>query len=468
MKPLGTIVFCAAEAAPFAKVGGLGDVAGSLPKALKRLGMNPVIVLPRYGFINPHELGFERLPLQLEVSLLGSSVSVGVWKGALPGLPNNASVPVYLIEHPTYFGTRQTVYSSHLEEDIQSFLLLSKAVFPLMKALKLPPDILHVHDWHTAAAAIDLLEFRQADPFFQHTQSVLTIHNIAYQGVSGPGELNWLGEGLRLADFITAVSPTYATEIQTPEGGAGLHQVIRQRSNHLKGILNGIDTDLFNPMTDAFIPETYNRQTFHQGKRLCKRVLQQELGLEVHPEIPLIGMVTRLVEQKGLDILLPVMDLLASRRAQWIFLGSGEPGYEALLKELNGRYRNMVSYVGFNLALGQKIYAGSDIFLMPSRFEPCGLGQLIALRYGAVPLVRETGGLADTVIDLRKSYEVGNGFSFAPYESGALLETVDTALSYFKDETTWQHLVQNGMAEDYSWERSAKQYRNVYQKLKQR
>lgn len=462
-----SVVFCASEAAPFAKVGGLGDVVGSLPKSLVHLGVDPVIVLPRYGFIEPGTHGLEKLDIHFEVYLLGQSVPVEVWKTFLPGVSGGRQVPVYLLEQPRYFGGRQSVYPADPRQETEGFYLLSKALFPLLKHLNLSPDILHLHDWHTAAAAVELLEQRSADPFFHKTCSVLTIHNVAYQGIFEKGGINWLGEGIRCADFVTAVSPTYAQEILTPEGGAGLDGLLRAKGERLLGILNGLDTAILDPMNDAFIPENYNRQTVHAGKGLCKRALQQELGLSVHPEIPLIGMVTRLVEQKGLDLMLPVMNLLMGRPAQWVILGSGEPGYEAVLREMNPRYKNFVAYIGFNLSLAQKIYAGSDMFLMPSRFEPCGLGQMIALRYGTVPIVRATGGLADTVTDIRSDAILGNGFSFEPYQSSALLEAVDAALAYYKDGDAWQRLVQTGMAEDFAWEGSAKKYREVYRHLVQ-
>jgi starch synthase len=458
------IVFCASEAAPFAKVGGLGDVVGSLPKALAGLGLKPLIVLPRYGFISPEEAHLTRLPHQITVNLMGKPVTLGVWQGKLPGTAHDQEVPVYFLENDI-FTNRETVYPPNPIQEVEGFLLLSKAVFPLLKALDLPPDILHLHDWHTAPACIDLLEERKRDPFFARTRSVLTLHNMMYQGTHHPSGINWLGEGLRSADFVTAVSPTYAKEIQTPELGEGLEGATRQLAaeQRLVGILNGIDTELFDPMRDTFIPEHYDIQTARAGKSLCKRIIQQELGLPLQPEVPLFGMVTRLTEQKGFDLLLPIMEWLANRQAQWVILGTGDPGYESLLRECNARFKNIRSYIGFNLALAQKIYAGSDVFVMPSRFEPCGLGQLIAFRYGAVPLVRATGGLADTVIDIRSHYQLGNGFTFGPYQSSALLEAVDTAISYYQDTESWNHLIHNGMSEDYSWERSAKAYKEVYQ-----
>lgn len=453
------IIFCAAEAAPFAKVGGLGDVVGSLPKALTHQGLKPVLVLPRYGFLDPHELGLEKLPLQLTVALFNKPHEVGVWQGRLP----DSSIQVYFLESAKYFASRQVVYPPDYSQEVEGFLLFSKALFELLVQLNLQADILHLHDWHTAPAAVELVEQRRQNAFFQNTRSMLTIHNMAYQGhYQGT---NWLAEGLRHADFITAVSPSYAQEIQTSEFGAGLEGIVQARATTVQGILNGIDTGFYNPATDVFLPQTYDHNTVHEGKALCKQVLQQELGLSIRSDLPLVGMITRLVEQKGLDILLPALETLLQRPAQWVILGSGEAGYETILRELNPRYTNFRSYLGFNVALAQKIYAGSDIFLMPSRFEPCGLGQMIALRYGSVPVVRATGGLIDTVFDAETDKANANGFCFSAYDSTAMAQSLDRALQTYPDKQRWYPLMENAMSADFSWTQSARQYEAVYSRM---
>jgi len=281
------------------------------------------------------------------------------------------------------------------------------------------------------------------------------------------GQVNWLKEGIYKADAVTTVSPTYAQEIQSPEFGAGLDPVIRESSQKVSGILNGIDTTLYNPATDAFITQHYTAENFIEGKRQCKEALQHELGLPVDPNVPLVGFVGRLADQKGLDILLPAMKAMNDQNTpvQWVLLGSGDPKMEEKLKALNASTENIRSYIGFNTAMAQKIYAGSDLFAMPSAFEPCGLGQMIALRYGSVPVVRGVGGLVDTITDLRAQPHRGNGFKFSEYSSDKLQEVIRAALDAFKHKDSWNELVRRGMAEDHSWTTSAEAYQKLYTRL---
>jgi starch synthase len=453
------VVFCAAEVAPFAKVGGLGDVVGSLPKALAKIGVSSTVVMPRYGCIDPQEAQLEATDYHFDVHMPAGPEHVEVWKTRLPG----SEVPLYLLENARYFAARTEIYPyDRMQWEAEGYLLLGKALFELLPLLgQQPPDILHLHDWHTAYVVTELGEVQERHPFYRNTRSVLTLHNLAYQG--GMSNINWLREGIRMADMVTTVSPTYAKEIKTPPNGFGLEPELIRRGDHLVGILNGIDETFFNPQTDPFIPERYTSQNATIGKGICKEAIQLELGLPLAPDIPLIGMVTRLVEQKGLDLMLPIMDQLLTLPAQWVILGSGEAKYEEAFLKLNSQTDHFRCYVGYHTALAQKIYAGSDIFLMPSRFEPCGLGQMIALRYGSVPVVRSTGGLVDTVCDIRDdNYEFGTGFRFEAYEPAALLSELAQAISYYGDETTWRHLIKNGMAEDFSWEQSAKAYKDVY------
>jgi starch synthase len=463
---VGKILFCTAEAAPFAKVGGLGDVAGSLPKALETLGLEPIVVMPRYGFIPTEDLTPVDLPDALSVNFLGQTHLFRVWQSLLP----NSTVPVYFIENETYFAHRQGVYPfGDVLQEVEGFLLLSEAIFPLAQALNWDVDIIHAQDWHTAPSmtALKGYQYLPNSPFAK-TRGVLTLHNMAYQGNHHPCGRNLLAEGIQQCDWLTAVSPTYAEEILTPEFGWGLEGLVRekQQAQRLTGILNGIDTTLFNPETDMFLPEPYGISNAADGKAQSKRDVQLELGLASRPDLPLIGMVTRLTEQKGLDLFLSLLDMLSHRQAHWVILGAGEPGYETLLREASGRYQNIRAYIGFNLGLAQRIYAGSDFFMMPSRFEPCGLGQLIAMRYGSIPIARATGGLADTIVDEAQHPNQGTGFLFNQYDPGALLSVLDKALAYYQ-QPQWPDLVQRTMSQEWTWTKSAQQYQALYQAFRQ-
>lgn len=464
------ILLCAAEVVPFAKVGGLADVMGSLPKALAEIDLKPVVVLPRYGSIDPEHWNLTKTPWQYDVELDGQTYPIEVWQGQLPDSGNH-TVPVYFIENMALFGSRKDVYPYGQQAlEVQSFKLLSKAVFGLMRAMEFYPDVLHLHDWHTAPVAKELAELRQHNPKFKNIRSVFTIHNLAYQGVFDG--VNWLKEGLSKADALTTVSPTYAQEIQTPEFGEGLQDLLKSRAGQLHGILNGIDMNLLNPKTDKFLPKSYGPGDFKAGKNACKEALQQEMGLPTDTDsasIPLIGFVSRLVDQKGLDIMLPALEQVAADpsfpKMQWAILGSGEPRYEEGFKALNTKYPHLRTFIGFNLALAQKIYAGSDMFAMPSAFEPCGLGQLIALRYGSVPVVRSVGGLADTVFDIRHDADKGNGFCFKDYTVEAFVQTLKAALTHYENQKQWEVLVNRGLSEDFSWRKSAKTYADLYRSL---
>ena len=455
-------VFCSAEVAPFSQAGGLGDVIGSLPRALASLGMDCAILTPLYGMVNTQEYGIEKTDIAFDVHFHGKNYPIAIWKGVLP----RSEVSVYFMDNHDLFGVRQQVYPyGQPEWELEGFLVFSQATFELLRRLNYRPDILHVHDWHTSSVATTLSDIRPFDQYFSRTKSILTIHNIHYQGVFG--QVNWLKEGIFKADAVTTVSPTYAQEIQSPEFGAGLDPVIREVSQKVSGILNGIDTTLYNPETDVFITKHYSAETFLEGKRQCKEALQHELGLPVNPDVPLIGFVGRLADQKGLDILLPAMRTFIEEglAVQWVLLGSGDPKMEEKLRDLNASTINIRSYIGFNTALAQKIYAGSDLFAMPSAFEPCGLGQMIALRYGSVPVVRGVGGLVDTITDFRAQPHRGNGFKFSEYSSDKLVEVMKVALEAFQHKSSWNELVRRGMAEDHSWFTSAEAYQKLYTRL---
>lgn len=457
------VVYCSAEVAPFSHVGGLGDVLGSLPRAMAELGLDCFVITPLYGFIDTAERMLEKTEIHFDIPLQGKSYPIDIWKGLLP----RSEVPVYFIDNYELFGARKQVYPyGQPEWELEGFLVFSQAVFELCRRqLHQRPDILHVHDWHTASVATTLANIRPFDQYFSRTQSVFTIHNMHYQGVFG--DVNWMKEGILGADAVTTVSPTYSKEIQSPEFGAGLDEVIRENAQKVSGILNGIDTYLYNPETDAFLTNHYNANSFAQGKAACKHDLQQELGLPTEPETPLVGFVGRLTEQKGLDLLLPVMQEYEKTGSpvQFAILGEGDPELEKALKALNQNSKNVRSYIGFNTSLAQKIYAGSDIFCMPSAFEPCGLGQMIALRYGSVPLVRAVGGLKDTIFDVRYHGDRGNGFIFSEYSSDKLKETLQAAMELYHNRQAWHDLVRRGMSEDHSWRPSAEAYQRLYARL---
>ncbi len=459
-----TIVFAAAEATPIAKAGGLGDVMGSLPSAIAKLGYRVVLMMPRYGFIDPVQLGFRRFRGEFAVDAEGQLNRVGLWQGHLP---QNNAVEVYLIEDLVHFGTRKTVYPfGDMAAEVGSFEFFNEAILQLLHQMDISPDVIHVNDWHTAMLATKLRQRKETVPFFANTKSVLTIHNLAYQGEWD--NTNRLAQGLASADQITTVSPTYAEEIQTVEGGCGLDALLQKRAakGELTGLLNGLDTTFYDPEQDPALPARFSVQNVSTAKTYCKAALQEELGLTKDPNLPVFAVISRLVEQKGLDILLPVLEqILPKKNSQWVILGSGDPAYEARCAALGSRFENCYVHVGFDESFARHVYGGADIFVMPSRFEPCGLGQMIAMRYGAVPVVRRTGGLNDTVIDTDIFPETGTGFVFNDYDMTGLQYGLNRALMAYKSKNRWQSIVKRAMSVDFSWHKSASAYDAVYTKL---
>lgn len=470
------VLFVAVEAAPLAKVGGLGDVAGALPPALWREGVDVRVMIPRHGTLDPERFALRRLPQVFDVAgQAGELVRCGLWQGQLDG------VPVYLIDEPRYL-TRPLIYGE--PDDLARFTVFCRAVLQAADILDLWPDVLHANDWHTALLPAWLGLNSSIPKSLARCASVLTIHNLAFQGwfdeewrrrwslvppeavaETGLGVSLWsaLALGIRYADVITAVSPTYAQEIMTPELGAGLDPLLRHRGDRVFGVPNGIDLQRYDPMTDPSIRPHYGPASLGR-KRQVKARLQGELGLPARSDLPLVGMVTRLTEQKGLDLVIPALrTLLAERSVQFVVLGTGEPIFQERLAELAGSYPERAAVIlRYDEALAQRIYGGADIFLMPSRFEPCGTSQMIALRYGTVPVVRATGGLRDTVQDWDASRGSGNGFVFHAYEPGALLIALARALETFTQPRLWRRLQQTGMRQDFSWQRSARRYVELY------
>jgi len=460
------VLFVVAEMTPLVKVGGVGDVGGALPRALRTLGLDVRVALPYYAAIRRQELPVERLAALPDGAAL--------WRTSA------ADVPVYLIEHEPSFG-REQVYGQ--KDDSARFLTFCDGVLAASGALDWRPDVLHLHDWHAGFVAARLAAAPEHSWAAQ--ARVCTIHNLGYPGVFNrtfakrhslrieavqslePAVLySALAQAILHSHLVTTVSPTYAREILTPEYGEGLEEVLRQLGEQLAGIMNGIDTDEFDPANDPHLPATFDAE--HLERRLeNKRALQQQMDLPVSDDVPLAGMVTRLFEQKGADLAAAAADrlLAAGSEFQLVVLGTGDPVYEQQLLDLAARYPQQVAVrIAFDAALGQLIYGGSDCFLMPSRYEPCGLGQLIAMRFGAVPVVRRTGGLADSVQPYDRERGLGTGFLFDEIAPEAVASALAEALHAYQDREAWRALQRRAMAQDFSWGHAARQYAKLYQR----
>jgi starch synthase len=470
------ILLVAAEVAPFAKVGGLADVAGALPKALKAMGHDVRVVMPRYGSIDVEKYGLRRIVTNLGVPLAHQPVNADVLEGRIGG-----EVPIYFIDNPQFFG-RDGMYG--FWDDDARFIYFSRAALEMLRPLDFRPDVIHVNDWHTAVIPNMLARLYAADPFYADIATVLTIHNLAFQGVFGYGALhladleqwglikpgmpglddivNLLGRGLYFSDVVNTVSNRYAEEILTPEYGEKMDPLLRVFRSKLHGIINGIDYDVFNPLTDASLAANYEIGSIEK-KVENKLALQKEVGLPQDPAIPVIGLISRLYDQKGLDLIANIMWGLMRLNLQLVVLGAGDARYEELFRaNARDNPQRVSATIGFKPVLAQHIYAGSDMFLMPSRFEPCGLGQLISLRYGTIPIVRATGGLADTIDDWDPVQETGNGFVFTAYDHWDLFAQVVRALETFRQPSPWRRLQANAMSTDVSWANSAEKYVGLY------
>lgn len=473
------IVFASAECAPFVKTGGLGDVAGSLPAALVRAGAEVIVMVPKYATIkNEYKAQMEHFA--------DFYVSLG-WRNEYCGLEKleHDGVTYMFIDNERYFARD---YPYGFFDDGERFAFFSKAITESLQHLPegFECDILHCNDWQTALAPVFLREFYQGLPLYDRVKTVFSIHNVAFQGqfsdtvmedILGVAHIpaaasqlrcdacsiNYMLGALRYADAITTVSPTYANEIQTPEFGEGLDGVLRERSYALQGILNGIDVAGFNPATDKSIAANYTVDD-RSGKAVCKAKLQEELGLEVRDDRPLMVMVTRLTRQKGMDLVMYALDRILAGGVQVAVLGTGDRDYEDGLRYFQDRYPGtMAARIEFDPALSQRMYAAADMFLMPSKFEPCGLSQIIAMRYGTLPIVRETGGLKDTVIPYNEFTGEGTGFSFSNFNGDEMGDAVFRAARLFWDNRdAWNQLVTQAMSQDFSWTRSADKYLDLY------
>ncbi len=473
------IVFASAECAPFVKTGGLGDVAGSLPAALVRAGAEVIVMVPKYATIK------DEYKAQME-HFSDFYVSLG-WRNEYCGLEKleHDGVTYMFIDNERYFARD---YPYGFFDDGERFAFFSKAITESLQHLPagFECDILHCNDWQTALAPVFLREFYQGLPLYDRVKTVFSIHNVAFQGqfsdtvmedILGVAHIpaaasqlrcdacsiNYMLGALRYADAITTVSPTYANEIQTPEFGEGLDGVLRERSYALQGILNGIDVAGFDPATDKRIAANYTVDD-RSGKAVCKAKLQEELGLEVRDDRPLMVMVTRLTRQKGLDLVMYALDRILSGGVQVAVLGTGDRDYEDGLRYFQDKYPGtMAARIEFDPALSQRMYAAADMFLMPSKFEPCGLSQIIAMRYGTLPIVRETGGLKDTVIPYNEFTGEGTGFSFSNFNGDEMGDAVFRAARLFWDNReAWNQLVTQAMSQDFSWTRSADKYLDLY------
>lgn len=470
------ILILAAEAVPFVKVGGLADVVGALPKALRALGHDVRLVMPRYGQIDPERFGLSTVIDKLSVEMATFREPFSVRQGRI-----GDGIPVYMIDAPRYFD-REHIYG--YMDDGERFILFCRAALETVRALNWSPDVIHCNDWHTGIVPNWMHTVYRDDPFFEGTATVYTIHNLAYQGIFGyrilevagvaahgflypqivelANVVDIMGRGILFADAVTTVSERYSQEILTPTFGEKLDHLLRARKDRLFGILNGIDYAEMNPATDRYIAAQFDAQ-FLDRRVQNKRALQERAHLPVRADIPLLAMISRLTDQKGFDLLAQIVQPLFAQGVQFVVLGIGDQHYQEMFQNLAVRYPQQVaSFLTFNTEMAQGIYAGSDMFLMPSRWEPCGLGQLIAMRYGSVPIVRNVGGLADTVQEYNPRTGEGNGFTFDNYDPWEFFAAIVRALEVYRFQDIWRTLQQRSMAADHSWRASAMRYVEVY------
>ena len=474
------IILASSEVAPFAKTGGLADVSASLPEAVASLGHQVRIVMPMYRSVMEGDFGLKPLKESLEVPFIGRPLKTKIFYAEIA---NN--LMIYFIKRDEFFdrtmlyGTSEGDYFDNPER----FIFFSRGILNLSRLIGFQPDVFHCNDWQTSLVPVYLKSLYRNDSFFRKVRTVFTIHNLAYQGVfpkeymsiSGLpsdlfsikglefyGNMNFMKGSIAFSDIITTVSEKYAQEIQTPEYGYGLDGALRDRSDNTYGVLNGVDYTEWNPESDPYIGANYNVKDL-SGKEKCKTDLMKIFKLKGPKENPIIGMITRLADQKGCDILADAMDELMKMELFLVLLGQGDEKYEKQFAELGKRYKGRIGVkIAFDNILAHKIEAGSDMFLMPSRYEPCGLNQMYSLKYGTIPIVRATGGLDDTVREFDPDAEKGNGFKFKEYSSKALIEEARKALAIYQNRESWLRLMKNAMKEDFSWKRSALKYDEIY------
>jgi len=478
------ILMVATEAVPLAKEGGVADVMGSLPGELSALGHQVCLFLPRYGSIDPVRWSLKPTGVAGTISMPGGNHSVSVLQTNLP----DSSVTLYLLDNKEFFGRHQQIYLGldQREEQLR-FLLFCRSLLDALPGLGFVPDIFHLNDWQTAPCAAYLRTSHRYLLRKGVARIVYTIHNLQYQGRWDPsildeagldpvqvftprglefwGDVNWMKAGIMYSDVITTVSHRYAEEIQTLDYGWGLDEVLFQRHPRIFGIPNGLDWDAWNPASDSNLTMCYTAAEASVAKARNRTVLREEFGLPDAPDVPLVGIVSRLVDQKGFDLIAAIADELRGLPLQLVVLGTGHQHYEQMFRELAANTGNMRAHIGFDIALSHRIYAASDFYLMPSAFEPGGLGQLIALRYGALPIVHATGGLADTVTDLDADPGNGNGISFTQYTPSALLDALRRALRLYAEPERWPNLIARAMSYDSHWSASAHAYSQLYQRV---
>ena len=473
------ILFVASEGVPFIKTGGLADVVGSLPKCVDKRYFDIRVMIPKYTCISQELKDKMVYKTSFYMDFHWKNEYVGILEAEVDG------VKYYFIDNESKFGGFHP-YSSNVYDDIEKFAFFSKAALAAMPLLDFRPDVIHCHDWQTGLIPVYLKERFQGNEFFHGIKTVMTIHNLKFQGkwdvpavkdITGlpdyfftPDKLesyknaNLLKGGLVYADVITTVSETYAKEIMTPFYGEGLDGLLRARENDLRGIVNGIDYSEYDPSVDKFIDYKYNAANFRKEKIKNKRKLQHDLGLEENDKMMMIGIVSRLTDQKGFDLIAYIMDELCQDAVQIVVLGTGEEQYENMFRHFDWKYNNKVSAnIYYSESMSHKIYASCDAFLMPSLFEPCGLSQLMALRYGTIPIVRETGGLKDTVEPYNEYESKGTGFSFVNYNAHEMLNTIRYAEKiYYDRKREWNKMIDRAMAVDFSWQVSANKYQEMY------
>lgn len=490
--PPRNVLFLSSEVYPYAKTGGLADVSAALPQVLRELGHDVRIMMPKYGFIGEKKQKIHIINrLQgMDFEIAGKYTVAQAKSSAI--LTQKTRVQIYLLENEDYF-ERPGLYvdpdtGKDYPDNDERFILYARAAFELCKRLLWKPDIIHCNDWQSGLVPAYLNTAMRDDPFFENTRTVFTIHNLAYQGnfpaasfektelpqeafstdgLEFFGQVSYMKAGIAYADAITTVSETYAHEIRTPEFGCGMEGLLTKRKRDLYGILNGIDLQIWDPKTDMNIVRNYSAEAI-EAKEECKKDLCIAMGIPYKAGVPVLGLIARFSDQKGLDILAPVIDQIIASDAQLVLLGSGEKKYEDMFDALQKKHPEQIGlYLGFHDNFAHKIEAGADIFLMPSQYEPCGLNQMYSMHYGTVPVVRKTGGLADTVLDIEESTKRrATGFVFEHYDSKHLWHTVERALNaYHNDKDLWHSLQTNGMKKDFSWTRSAIRYAEVYEKV---
>lgn len=483
------ILFVTSEVVPFMKTGGLADVSAALPQALAELGHEVRIVVPKYGAVDDRKYKIHEVVRlkDLQVNIGGKEVIFSLKSCFLPG--QRIRVQIYFLDNEEYFGSRNSLYTDamtgkdHKDND-ERFILLNLSVFELIQKLGWIPDIIHCNDWQCGLIPAYLKTVYKDVEQFSEFKTLFTVHNLAYQGmfptskfkntglpeelnstkgIQQNGKINFMKSGLLFADLINTVSNTYADEIRTSnELGAGLKDVLAKRKKDLYGIINGIDTKVWNPEKDKHLPKKYTIKAI-EAKQVNKKVLTERFGLEYKEDVPIFGIISRLYDSKGIDLVQKIFPDLMKMDVQLILLGTGDKTYHTFFDRMSTKYKNkFASYLGFNDELAHLIEGGADMFLMPSKYEPCGLNQMYSLKYGTVPIVRETGGLADTVVRYDEKTGEGTGFMFKKYDAAAFLKEIKRAVSVFSDKKAWVKIMKAGMKSDFSWNSSAKKYVELY------